>query len=60
MKLILTYEPVLGAFVVRVVTAQGEQLSALETADPVILLREVHTQLLRMRHLASGKVFGTK
>lgn len=60
MKLIITFPRDIAAFVIQVVDARGEQLSALETTDMFILMREVQMQLLRMRHLARGKVFETK
>lgn len=60
MKLILTYHTSPDVFVVQALDGQGQQLSAMETSDLALTLKEVHQQLLRMRHLAKGKVFETK
>lgn len=58
MKLVLTFDRHTGAFVLSQLQ-DGVVLSAFETVDLFVLEKEIHLQLLRMRHLAQGKTFGS-
>lgn len=60
MKVLLTYRSDPGVFVVQTCSPAGEPLATTETSDLAVTLREVHQQLIRLRHLARGKTFAVK